>query len=47
MFTFCVQPPVVKTNMNEVEAYNIHIITEFDILSGYYIHTEFDKSLAP
>ena len=33
MFTFRVQPPVIRTNMNEVEAYNIHI-TEFDILSG-------------
>ena len=35
MFKFCVQPPVVRTKMNEVEAYNIHITTyEFDILSG-------------
>ena len=33
MFTFRVQPPVIRTKMNEVEAYNIHI-TEFDILSG-------------
>ena len=33
MFTFCVQPPVVRTKMNEVEAYSVHI-TEFDILSG-------------
>ena len=51
MFTFRVQPPLVRTKMNEVVAYNIHII-EFDILFRtkmkpyyivYYIHTEFDK----
>ena len=33
MFTFRVQTPVVRTKMDEVEVYNIHI-TEFDILSG-------------
>ena len=33
IFTFHVQPPLVRTKMNEVEAYNIHI-TEFDILLG-------------
>ena len=37
------QPPVVRTKMNEVEVYNIHI-TEFDILSGVWQETKMNHT---